>query len=44
MTRLLPLVAALLVQPLFAQTAKKAEPESPKKKRGFWGKVFGRRD
>ena len=29
MTRLLPLVAALLLQPLFAQTAKKAEPESP---------------
>ena len=29
MTRLLPLVAALLWQPLFAQTAKKAEPESP---------------
>lgn len=34
MTRLLPLVAALLVQPLFAQApaaAKKAEPESPLK-------------
>ena len=29
MTRLLPLVAALLLQPLFAQTAKKPEPESP---------------
>jgi len=29
MTRLLPLVAALLWQPLFAQSAKKAEPESP---------------
>ena len=29
MTRLLPLVAALLWQPLIAQTAKKAEPESP---------------
>lgn len=29
MTRLLPLVAALLWQPLFAQTAKKPEPDSP---------------
>ena len=29
MTRLLPLVAALLWQPLYAQNAKKAEPESP---------------
>jgi cephalosporin-C deacetylase-like acetyl esterase len=29
MTRLLPLVAALLMQPLFAQTAKKPAPESP---------------
>lgn len=29
MNRLLPLVAALLLQPLFAQTAKKAEPDSP---------------
>ena len=29
MTRMLPLVAALLLQPLFAQTAKKAEPDSP---------------
>jgi cephalosporin-C deacetylase-like acetyl esterase len=29
MTRLLPLVVALLWQPLLAQTAKKAEPESP---------------
>jgi len=29
MTRLLPLVAVLLWQPLSAQTAKKAEPESP---------------
>lgn len=29
MNRLLPFVAALLLQPLFAQTAKKAEPDSP---------------
>jgi len=29
MTRLLPLVAALLLQPLSAQTTKKAEPDSP---------------
>ena len=29
MTRLLPLVAALLLQPLSAQTVKKAEPDSP---------------
>ena len=29
MTRLLPLVAVLLAQPLHAQAAKKAEPESP---------------
>jgi cephalosporin-C deacetylase-like acetyl esterase len=29
MTRLLPLVVALLVQPLFAQPAKKAEPDAP---------------
>ena len=29
MSRLLPLVAALLLQPLSAQTAKKPEPESP---------------
>jgi len=29
MTRLLPLVVALLLQPLFAQTAKPAEPDSP---------------
>ena len=29
MTRLLPLVAALLLQPLFAQTAKPALPETP---------------
>lgn len=29
MTRLLPLVVALLWQPLFAQTAKKPEPDSP---------------
>jgi hypothetical protein len=29
MTRLLPLVAALLWQPLIAQTAKKAVPDSP---------------
>ncbi len=29
MTRLLPLVVALLWQPLIAQTAKKAEPDSP---------------
>lgn len=29
MTRLLPFVAALLWQPLFAQTVKKAEPDSP---------------
>jgi cephalosporin-C deacetylase-like acetyl esterase len=29
MTRLLPLIVALLLQPLFAQTAKKAEPDSP---------------
>jgi cephalosporin-C deacetylase-like acetyl esterase len=29
MTRLLPLVVALLMQPLFAQDAKKAVPESP---------------
>jgi cephalosporin-C deacetylase len=29
MSRLLPLVVALLLQPLFAQNAKKAEPDSP---------------